>query len=118
MSFPVPIERLQNVHVKVGGEKKALHQTKLVVTDKNVVETTFVSQDGFVDYVELSGLKGDCTATVTVFSVNDSSWSDYDVPALGGKITFRLNTYLHSCSVIVNGAQQFTVIVNLVYQDV
>jgi len=117
MSFSVPIERLQNVHVKVGGEKKALHQTKLVVTDKNVIETTFLSQDGFVDYVELSGLKGDCTATATVFCVNDSNWSDYNVPAVGGKITFRLNTFLHSCSVIVNGSQQFTIIVNLVYQD-
>ena len=117
MSVSVPIERLQNVHVKVGGEKKALHQTKLVVTDRNVIETTFVSHDGFVDYVELSGLKGDCTVTATVFCVNDSSWSDYNVPVVGGKITLHINTYLQSCSVIVNGAQQFTVIVNLVYQD-
>lgn len=110
MSASIPIERLQNVHVKVGGEKKALHQTKLVFTDHNVVETTFESDNGYVNYLELSGVKGECTATVTVFSANDYSWSQYDVPAVAGKIKFTLNAYVYSCSVVVNGSQQFTVV--------
>ncbi|AKR17471.1 hypothetical protein [Mocis latipes granulovirus] len=115
MSCSVPIERLQKVHVKVGGEKKALQQTKLLVTDRNLIEATFLSHDGYVDYIELSGFKGnDYTATATVLSNNDSGWSEYNVAVVGGKITFRLKTYLHSCSVVVNGAQQFTIIIYLV----
>ena len=114
MSSSIPIERLQNVHVKVGGEKKALHQTRLVVTDRNTLETTFALNDGFVNYIELSGIKGECTATATVFCTNDNSWSIYDVPSVAGKITYRIESYVHSCSVVVNGAQQFTVVLYFV----
>ncbi|AJK91792.1 ORF131 [Spodoptera frugiperda granulovirus] len=112
MSSPVLIERLQNVHIKVGGEKKALRQTKLVVSDRGMIESTFSSPDGYVSYVELSGIKGgDYKATATVFCANDCSWSEYDVPSVAGKITFRVDNYAHCCNVVVNGSQQqFTVV--------
>ncbi|ABQ52065.1 hypothetical protein SlGVgp122 [Spodoptera litura granulovirus] len=109
------IEQLQNVHIKVKGSKKALKQTDFHATDKNIINATFKSNDFVVSTVELSGIKKNCSATLSYVTLDGLYALVTNVNSYNGKIEFELESrpQLKNFHIIVHGTEAFRVYVTL-----